>query len=255
MLIKLIKYEFRSILRILIPISIAFVVMTGLTFVVSSFSYDNIILKFIPSIMTLLYFVNLVMLMAAAYLFTIYRFYKNLITSEGYLMFTLPVSAGMLIKSKLITALVTQVASVVLCIVSLLTLSYAKYSLFDLTSFLQSFDEMASMTRLNGAVLITIVILFSLLSLILNNLMFYASIALGHTVAKNKIIGSVLCYIIINTVPQVVAVVLMIAVGFIVNHTIILPIIITIVGVLNFVGCSALYYLTRHYLSKKLNLE
>lgn len=255
MLKKLIKYEFKSILRILIPISIAYVVMTALTFVVTSFSYDNFILKVIPGIMTLLYYINLVMLMAAAFLFTIYRFYKNLITSEGYLMFTLPVSAGMLIMSKLITAIITQVASVVLCIVSLLTLSYAKYSLFDLSAVRQSFDELASMTYLKEAILVTTVIIITLLSLILNNLMFYASIAIGHTVSKNKIIGSVLCYIIINTIPQVIAVVFLIGINFIVQPTITMPFVIIMIGVLNFIGCCALYYLTRHYLSRKLNLE
>ena len=44
----------------------------------------------------------------------VYRFYKNLMTDEGYLMFTLPVSRSQLIWSKLMVALAWGVLSAVL---------------------------------------------------------------------------------------------------------------------------------------------
>ena len=44
----------------------------------------------------------------------VYRFYKNLMTDEGYLMFTLPVSRSQLIWSKLIVSMAWGILSAVL---------------------------------------------------------------------------------------------------------------------------------------------
>lgn len=253
MLKKLIKYEFQSILRILIPIAISLIAMTGVTYIVFSFSYEGIILKLIPGTMTLFYFINIIMLMAASFLFTIYRFYKNLITNEGYLMFTLPVNTGMLLQSKLITALTTQIASVFLCILSLLVIGRAKYSPFRITNFDEVIREFKRLLPINESTLIILILIFFFLSLIFNNLIYYASIALGHSMTKNKILGSILCYWLIYSVTQGISLVLFL-VGNVVFE-ISISLLITLIALLFIIGSIVLYYLSRYYLTNKLNLE
>lgn len=53
-------------------------------------------------------------------LLMIYRFYKNYMTDEGYLMFTLPVNRHQLIWSKLLSALLYTAASAVAVTLSIL---------------------------------------------------------------------------------------------------------------------------------------
>ena len=53
-------------------------------------------------------------------LLMIYRFYKNYMTDEGYLMFTLPVNRHQLIRAKLLSALLYTAASAVAVTLSIL---------------------------------------------------------------------------------------------------------------------------------------
>jgi hypothetical protein len=255
MLSKLIKYEFQSILRIVVPISLVFMAMSGLTFIVYSFSINDNILRIIPGIVSFLYTITIILVMASAFLFTIYRFYKNLITNEGYLMFTLPVKTDKLIQAKLITAVITQVSSIALCILSLFIVGHAKYSYFTFNGLSKEIDNMRNMIGVSTPALFVIIFVLVLLTLLLNNLTFYASIAIGHTLAKNKFIGSIIGYLIIYVIGQVLSSVTILLLYFLSDGDI-NPAIMLSILTCALVGCSALlYYFTNKYLTTKLNLE
>lgn len=58
------------------------------------------------AIFVVLFFLSVMALAAVTVVVIVYRFYKNLLGSEGYLMHTLPVTVHQLIWSKLIAAVV-----------------------------------------------------------------------------------------------------------------------------------------------------
>ena len=119
MLKKLMKYEFKYISRIMIPILAA---MLGLAVVASclftanlrfsSYNYNggSPIAANIVGTVTVLFTGLTVLLMAAAVIAIMillaYRFYKNLFDNEGYLSFTLPVTANAQLLTKVISAFI-----------------------------------------------------------------------------------------------------------------------------------------------------
>ena len=108
MLSKLLKYEFRATGRIMLPVYALLLVTAGGTSVTGSlmgrYPESTVLSIFRTLFMTLFAFTTFGVLLLTLVLM-VYRFYKNLMTDEGYLMFTLPVSRSLLIWSKLIVSM------------------------------------------------------------------------------------------------------------------------------------------------------
>ncbi|MEE0775749.1 MAG: hypothetical protein U0M15_01655 [Bacillota bacterium] len=100
MLGKLLKYEFKATGRMLLPLYGA-MILAGL---VSSFVINRDAFGATQVIFTMVYVGICVAALVITLLLVIQRFNKNLLSDEGYLMFTLPVSTDSLIFSKLIVA-------------------------------------------------------------------------------------------------------------------------------------------------------
>ena len=103
MLGKLMKYEFKATSRMLLPINgamLLFALINRLFMELNFFQTGNMAISALATVMAVMY----VMVIIAAFVITliviIQRFYKNLLTDEGYLMFTLPVKAHSHITSK-----------------------------------------------------------------------------------------------------------------------------------------------------------
>ena len=99
-MLKLLKYEWKACARICLPL---YAVELLVAFI-NRLLYSDIgskLLYGIPSIvMTMLYAAIMVALFVVTAVVLVQRFYKNLLGSEGYLMFTLPVSVSQHILSK-----------------------------------------------------------------------------------------------------------------------------------------------------------
>ena len=80
-----------------------------------------------------------------AFVLMIYRFYKNLMTDEGYLMFTLPVTTGQLIWSKMIVSAVWLLATAAMDVLSMFI------SVFDLSLIHISTQNWQTLRRLRPA--------------------------------------------------------------------------------------------------------
>ena len=117
MLSKLLKYEFRATGRIMLPVYALLLVTAGGTSVTGSlmgrYPESTVLSIFRTLFMTLFAFTTFGVLLLTLVLM-VYRFYKNLMTDEGYLMFTLPVSRSLLIWSKLIVSMAWGILSAVL---------------------------------------------------------------------------------------------------------------------------------------------
>lgn len=111
MLGKLLKYEIKATARTFLPLYLAILLAAaGMRFVLAA--------GFIP-VVTILGFVLFGLFVALAVLtivITVQRFQKNLLSTEGYLMFTLPVTPASLVGSKLLASLLWAVLSCVVTV-------------------------------------------------------------------------------------------------------------------------------------------
>lgn len=138
-------------------------------------------------------------------LLMIYRFYKNYMTDEGYLMFTLPVNRHQLIWAKLLSALLYTAASAVAVTLSILLvlLPIADWSGFwgDLGELLSSITESLHFGVPAPLLLLWIAVL-AILTVFSGFLMVYAAIALGHSFSNHKILLSVVFFIAFSLAMQ-----------------------------------------------------
>ena len=210
MLSKLLKYEFKSTGRTF-GLCYAGVVAAALLLRILGLLSDSIgfsdtlprsvvlFTEFLTGLSGVAYAVMIVAVCVITFLLILQRFYKNLLSGEGYLMHTLPVRPWQHIASKLIAAVVWTVLSFFVVCVSVLVLC-ADPTL--LPGFVQ---EMAELQRAFAAeyqiplwLLCGEFILMMLVSLAVSILQIYAAIMLGHQADKHRIAMAVVAYFVIQ---------------------------------------------------------
>ncbi|PHV70603.1 ABC transporter permease [Sporanaerobium hydrogeniformans] len=205
MLGKLLKYEAKATARTFIPIYIALLIVSAINRV---FRMNNIEMGFTLSVLVI---VGLfIALGVITLIMIIQRFSKNLLSDEGYLMFTLPVKISDLILSKLIISFLWTVISGIVAILAILIL------LGDATFFSQ-IKELITVANWNYFLegirqefggnpifFIVEVPIISLCMYINTVLMIYLSISVGQLPIFNKhrVLFSFITYFIITTVGQ-----------------------------------------------------
>ncbi|MBQ9269553.1 MAG: hypothetical protein IJ206_08570 [Oscillospiraceae bacterium] len=207
MLRKLLKHEFVATGRVMWVIYVA---MLGFA-VVANLAFRAMDLTTLPQAIRALFM--LVLLgwglsifagSAAVVVLLVRRFHKNLLTDEGYLMFTLPCSVHHLTAAKLIAAAVWLAVSVV---VVLLDVSIAVMgeefglSLQEVFGFV-FFGNMTALQAINGVAIILEVIVLMLVGCAASCLQFYSAMAIGHGFTNHKVLWSVIFYFIEQFVLQ-----------------------------------------------------
>ncbi len=99
MFAKLMKHEFKATSRI-----VPFVYLVTLFMILTNLSVRQLGIQWLSSLFLALLILSGVAEILMTYVLVIFRYYKNLYNSEGYLMHTLPVRAGDLFWSKLIVS-------------------------------------------------------------------------------------------------------------------------------------------------------
>ena len=209
MLGKLLKHEFRATGRIMLPLMgalLALALMANLSIRGLAGNLADIPALRILFILILVFFgMGIVAIGVMALVVMVSRFYRNLLKSEGYLMFTLPVSVHELIWSKLIVSLVWFFATglFVFLIMSLTALNLAGTNLemifADFPSWseiLSKLEELGVRSALGNLVLWSVIAM--ILGAIVSCLHFYGAMALGHMFTKNKVMLSVVFFILIS---------------------------------------------------------
>ena len=203
MLGKLIKYDFRCLIRKFGPLwlgAMALAVLNGFTtgHVLESDSINGIlsfILGGVPMIVMVSLWIALGVMMIV---FVCERFYKGLLGDEGYLMFTLPATVGEHIASKLIAALVMELVTVLVGFLSILlfALVYDARGLIDgLSEIRRMIREVVGDLPKGTGLFIFLSVLTGIVSAAASDLQIYQSIALGHLARKNRAAASVLAFI------------------------------------------------------------
>lgn len=100
MLRKLLKYEFKATGRLIGVIYLAVLAAAIVTGIIGRFSDATIDNPIAFMIFVAIYAILIVALIVVTILMIIERFYKNMLTGEGYLMHTLPVPTWMHVGAK-----------------------------------------------------------------------------------------------------------------------------------------------------------
>lgn len=194
------------------------------------------------------------------------RFYRNLYTDQGYLMHTLPVTPHHLIWSKTFVATIWMIISVFVMIGSVFGLVFAAMPASVRSEFWLEIKDAFVMMDFDGRV-VAIIILYILAVIVgqLSNVfMGYASISIGQTFKKQKILGAIGVYIGIYMLIQTITSYLIMFITIFVDpyaiESNVDEINFMIVFLLIMILASSLlsagfYFLTHHIMRNKLNLE
>lgn len=263
MLSKLLKYEMKSTARTFLPL---YGVLLVMALVNKLFMSINTGFMDVPQIIAMMTYVGIcVAIFVITFVVVIQRFYKNLMTDEGYLMFTLPVKTDSLIMSKLLVASLWFLLSGVLCIISVFIIAAEPkfFSEFSRTMGLLS-QELAQFGY-NTPLFTFEFILIMILGLFSSVITIYASIAAGHLFRGHRVMGAFAAYMVFNVAIQIIFSVVTWALSkteffhgnynrieeaFPEMHAALWVFI--LFSVLTSVG---FYFITRYVLQKRLNLE
>ena len=208
MLGKLMKHELRATSRTMLPLllltlllsiflRIAMAVMPRTDAPIVGVLYGLLITAFVLAIIGTAVFS--VVLMVA-------RFHKNLMTDEGYLMFTLPVSVHQLLWSKLLVSMLWFVAVFFVDALAILVTVYENGMFAGLPEFIRNvFETLNQYYALNGLLYSLELLGVLLVSMLAACLMFYAPIAIGNSFAAHKTLLSVVFFFVIQTGLQIVS--------------------------------------------------
>ena len=200
MLGKLMKYEFKATARIFLPLFAALLAVSAVSKLTLGLQLQT------PHIISL---ALSIMLIVAAFvitlILTIQRFYKNFMTNEGSLMFTLPVSTGRLVWSKLLVAAVWTAVCTAVVFLSLMIMAFSGSEWHELVLAIRNLG-LPSLDMTFFIIEFCTLVLASLLTGILT---IYASLALSMLANTHRVALSFGFYIALNTLMQIAVSVIM----------------------------------------------
>lgn len=219
---KLCKYEFRSLVRTLGPVYLAVIAVTIInTFIgLGSITGGNLnqalrgnsvfsgLINILQGVSAFVYFGVMVALAVLTLIIIIQRFYKGLLSDEGYLMFTLPVKPWQLIAAKGSVAFVMSVASMLVALLSILILVCGEVGPATFFSELARgwTALMAELSRWLPLWPLYVVefLLLAIVSGLASLYQIYFAMALGHLSGKHRIMMSVVAYVAVSTILNII---------------------------------------------------
>lgn len=201
MLMKLLKYEFQATARMMGPLYLVMLVLAvGAHIFTDELGTVGAFLEGLSILVILACSLVSVVVM-------VYRFKRNLLGDEGYLMLTLPVSIHQHLWAKLIVSAVWFGASLVMTVLYLVV--YVADDLDDLGQLLVH----GNLVRIGGTTLSLTMPDVQLLSLELLVLIlaagcticlqFYAALAVGHSFSQHKKALSVASFVVLSMISSV----------------------------------------------------
>lgn len=265
MLKKLYKHEFYSLFRNLLPLYAAVLglgIVGKLTHLVET---ENRIINTVRGTSYTFYAIAIIATFILGLVVIVNRFYKNLLSHEGYLTFTLPFTPSQHINCKLICGAIVSIVNFLVVLGSLLILAIGT-GFYE--GFVREFKEIfgAITNYVETAQIIAIVfeiILMLIICEISSLLMFYAAMAIGQQF-KSKVGGAVAGYFMLYAGVQIITSCVMLPITIangdkieaFFDRGISSVIIMLALLVVWYLILSVVYYcITRYFLTKKLNLE
>lgn len=211
MLVKLMKHEFRATSRVMGPLYLALIVVSLGANLAANVLLDSDfrILRMLGGLLIAAFSIGVFGVGVMTVVLMVQRFQKNLLSDEGYLMFTLPVNVHQQVWSKLLVSAVWFAAT--FCVVCLAggMFIFNVDLLRELIETAESFFRIVTgyeLGNFTGIFLEGIVLAFVFCCVIC--LEFYAAMAMGYSMANHKALFSVACFFGFQFVAQTLGIVL-----------------------------------------------
>lgn len=219
MLGKLIKHEWKAIWKIpaiLIGALLVIAVLAGLTFISPVWRSGMGGLDVLTVLVWILFYLSIIGVSMGNLLYLAIRFYQSMFTDEGYLTHTLPATSHQLLISKIMVMTVWIFLSMVGIFFSILIFGgmailflQPEISIWNMWEDICREFEAIGMLGLNLVSFAASIIFMLMASTVNGTMMITGSICMGQMVNKHKILGSIGAYFAINTVVQIVGMVVM----------------------------------------------
>ncbi len=261
MLTKLIKHEMKACSRLLLPLYLVLLVLTIMDKILLSLNIFKGVLGIITGFFTVVYIMSIIAIMAVTTIIIILRFYKNLVTDEGYLMFTLPVTPHELISSKLISSFIWTMLSLIAVLSSIFAVVITGERLKMIPEAIQlTMQELTATFGNLTALLIIEIIAYFIFAIFCSTLIYYASIAVGQLFNGHKVLGSFVAYAGFNIISQIIVTVVILIAGLVfkdtlTDHRYIVTLLLPGLFLYIIIFSIIYYAITNYIFSKKLNLE
>lgn len=200
MLGKLIKHEFKATYTEFAILYILILAATIMLKIFTKINADNVIIALCSLLFAFLYGLAIVAGFIGSIVLILKRFYTNMTKDEAYLTFTLPVTSGQHILSKLIVSVVWLIATYAVLLVTFLIPFVDNFSpiINEIKDFIDVVNKGGYWPIVFSLVLLLLVGLFVTI------LQYYACIAVGQMVGKHRILGAVGAYIANGIILQVI---------------------------------------------------
>ncbi len=270
MLSKLIGYEFYATRRVYLAAFPAILILALLNAVLFGMAGSASGLSVTKGIIFAVYIFALFAIWVMALIYTIQRFYKNLLCDEGYLMFTLPAKPSQLIWAKAITSVIWISLTAVVCAVSL-AIVMTPFAIVKISGGVIMVDgvSLASIVWQDyGAAMIIVpleLLVFFVLCILLFCMNLYMCLAIGNLFQRHRIAWAFGAYVVCGIIGQLVSIPFLNWLGS--DATVYLKVVaeledgvelylVLLAMILAQVVFSAIYFaITNYILSKRLNLQ
>jgi hypothetical protein len=206
MLGKLIKHEFRATARIMWPVLAALLVLGVLGNVSTRLlsTTSNGLVNVLASLVMVAFVFAVMGVSILALVLMVNRFKTNLLSDEGYLMFTLPVSVHALVWSKLLVSLLWFVLSAIAMVLSMLVLSFRVEFLSHFAEMLRALFQfrLPDGTAGHVALVITEMVGAALMGGVCLCLLFYAAMSAGHSFGSHKKLLTAVSFLVLLIITQ-----------------------------------------------------
>jgi len=254
MLGKLMKYEFKATGRMFFPMYIAMILVALLNkfFFAMANGTDIQIIRIFSGLLMFFYVIAMIAVSFITFFVIIQRFYKNLLSSEGYLMMTLPVQPHEHILAKFIPAVVWVLTSSVVVLLSVFIMIFENIN----KEFWRGIERFLGNSNTHTIVLTLLIVLVTIGT---STMQYYACIAVGHLSAKRRVLSAFLAYLVFYVVEQFVMAVIIVLLTTIIagihDWNVSINIILYFALVYSILKGVLFFFVTNSILKKKVNLN
>lgn len=271
MLIKLLKYEWKSSYKIILLMNIFIIITTLvgiLTLIAQIWNTASESISSLGALLFVFYFLSIALISVVASIYIAVRFYRSMYTDEGYLVHTLPVTKNQLLLSKTIIGTIHIVLTTIVVLASIFVLFYFLSTQLSPTAkaamqFELSTSDLAELTdafTTNTILKIILIVIYFIASSFHGVLLCFSGISLGQLFTKHKVISSIICYIGLYTILQMLSSFITLPFTGLtllsdISLSTLLDVGLTIEFIFTIFCNIAFYGLSYYILNKKLNLD
>ena len=266
MLRKLLKYETKATARVFLPLFLALFIFAVITRFTSS-AMTSGMWKIPMVISMMLYGFIIAGIFAMVLLTMIQRFYKSMLSDEGYLTLTLPVKSWQHILNKLLVTMFWVLISGLAAFISVLIVAMKTKDIAEILKQAGPLFQQLAQLNAGSYVLGFEVIIGLLISLASGILLVYASIALGHLFNRHKLLASFGAFLVLTTLTQIFFTIISLIARSSFSHNMMITLhnfagklqeaqLVFLAGIIIMGLISGAYFtITNYILSRRLNLE